>query len=41
MGCNVNVCGAKWLEEYEDRLDKNDRSTEEFSADKCFRFGDG
>lgn len=41
-GCNMNVCGAKWLEEYEEMLDINDkRCVEEYTTDKYFRFGDG
>ena len=40
-GCNVNVCGEKWLEEYIDRLDKYDKALlKEYRTDKCFRFGD-
>ena len=41
-GCNVNVCGAKWLEEYEDMLGEYDRGgVKEYSTAKYFRFGDG
>ena len=41
-GCNVNVCGAKWLEEYEEMLDEYDKgSVEEYKTAKYFRFGDG
>ena len=41
-GCNVNVCGAKWLEEYEEMLDEFDKgSVEEYKTAKYFRFGDG
>ena len=41
-GCNVNVCGEKWLEEYEEMLSKAEKSrVEEYTTDKCFRFGDG
>ena len=41
-GCNVNVCGAKWLEEYEDMLDEYDKGrVKECKSDKYFRFGDG
>ena len=41
-GCNVNVCGEKWLEEYEEILDKNEKGlVEEYKTVKCFKFGDG
>ena len=41
-GCNVNVCGEKWLEEYEDMLDGQDKKfVKEYKTDKYFRFGDG
>ena len=41
-GCNVNVCGAKWLEEYEEMLNKQDKKfMKEWKTDKYFRFGDG
>ena len=41
-GCNVNVCGEKWLEEYEEMLDRQDKKcVKEYQTDKYFRFGDG
>lgn len=41
-GCNVNVCGAKWLEEYEEMMDGHEkRLVKEYKSDKYFRFGDG
>ena len=41
-GCNVNVCGKKWLEEYVDMLDEYEKGLiKEYRTDKCFRFGDG
>ena len=41
-GCNVNVCGTKWLEEYEDVLDERDRKlVKEGKTERYFRFGDG
>ena len=36
------MCGEKWLEEYEEMLDKNVKGlVEEYKTDKCLRFGDG
>ena len=41
-GCNVNVCGSKWLEEYEDMLDEIDKKlVKEGKTQRYFRFGDG
>ena len=41
-GCNINVCGLNWLEEYLEMIDETDRrSVVEQNSNKYFRFGDG
>ena len=41
-GCNVNVCGLNWLNEYEEMMDETDkRLVKEQKSNKYFRFGDG